>query len=376
MTRRERLMATLTGRPVDRPAVNFYEISGCEDMNNPDPFNIYSDPSWRPLIELARDCSDRIAMCTVHRRNAPPDPMWENSTQEVRMENGSRVVTTTIRAGKRTLTQRTREDPDVNTVWTLEHFIKDPDDLRALLEIPEAPVGGEADISDALKREVELGDSGIVMPGFGDPLCSIAWLFDMAELTVAAATEQALFRRLLDRAARQTYAWVETAAKAFPGRLWRICGPEYASPPYMRPDLFREYVTPHLKQMVKSIHAYGGFARIHSHGRLRDILDDIAATGCMGLDPIEPPPQGDVELSYVRERYGKQMVLFGNLEIADIENLPTPQFEQKVRQAIKEGTAGEGRGFVLMPSSCPYGRKLTSLSMRNYERMIEIVETA
>ena len=42
-----------------------------------------------------------------------------------------------------------------------------------------------------------------------------------------------------------------------------------------------------------------------------------SALGADALDPIEPPPQGDVELSYVRQRYGGQLVLFGNLEIAD-----------------------------------------------------------
>ena len=103
------------------------------------------------------------------------------------------------------------------------------------------------------------------------------------------------------------------------------------------------------------------------------ILDDIASTGCTGLDPIEPPPQGDVQLAFVRERVGQQMVLFGNLEACDIENLPTSEFEQKIRIALEQGTAGMGRGFVLMPSACPYGRRLSSLAMRNYEKMIEMV---
>jgi uroporphyrinogen-III decarboxylase len=133
-------------------------------------------------------------------------------------------------------------------------------------------------------------------------------------------------------------------------------------------------VTAYVKPIVDIIHRYGGFARIHSHGRLHDILDEICATGCDGLDPIEPPPQGDVELSYVRERYGRQLVLFGNLEISDIENLPTPGFERKVWQALREGTAGQGRGFVLMPSSCPYGRKLAALTMANYETIARCVE--
>ena len=71
------------------------------------------------------------------------------------------------------------------------------------------------------------------------------------------------------------------------------------------------------------------------------------------LDPIEPPAQGDVELSYVRQKYGKQMVLFGNLESTDLENLPTNQFAQNIETALEQGTAGQGRGFVLTPSSCP-----------------------
>jgi uroporphyrinogen-III decarboxylase len=196
----------------------------------------------------------------------------------------------------------------------------------------------------------------------------------MATYTVVAMTEPRLFHRLLERYAAILWPQTEAVAQALPGRLWRICGPEYASPPYLPPRLFREYVVRYDTPMVQAIQQHGGFARIHSHGRLRAILDDIAATGCVGLDPIEPPPQGDVELAYVRERYGRQMVLFGNLEASDIENLPTDAFEGKVCRALREGTAGDGRGFVLMPSACPYGRVLSSLALANYRKMVEVVE--
>ncbi len=63
MSRRERLMATLCGEPVDRPAVNFYEIGGFkDDPSYPDEFNIYNDPSWKPLLELAEQQTDLIRM--------------------------------------------------------------------------------------------------------------------------------------------------------------------------------------------------------------------------------------------------------------------------------------------------------------------------
>ena len=51
MNRRERLMATLRGEPVDRPAVSFYELNGLDqNPDDPDPFNIFSDLSWAPLL--------------------------------------------------------------------------------------------------------------------------------------------------------------------------------------------------------------------------------------------------------------------------------------------------------------------------------------
>jgi hypothetical protein len=81
-----------------------------------------------------------------------------------------------------------------------------------------------------------------------------------------------------------------------------------------------------------------------------------------------------VALREVRQRHGRQLVLFGNLEIADIEMLPTAQFSELVKRALDEGTAGEGRGFVLLPSASPYGRNLSRVTLHNYEAMVRLVE--
>ena len=90
------------------------------------------------------------------------------------------------------------------------------------------------------------------------------------------------------------------------------------------------------------------------------------------IDPIEPPPQGDVELSYVRRRYGKDLVLFGNIEFSDIENTEPAEFEKLVEKTLIEGTEGEGKGFVLMPSSAPICRKITPQVLANYETMLRL----
>ena len=369
-------MASIRGEPVDRPPVCFYEINGLtQDPTDADPFNVFSDPSWRPLLDLAREKTDRIVGHGVPFINTEPDPLEELSTlEEWYDDKGSLHTCRTIRAGSRTLTVRTRRDTDVHTVWTTEHLLKDTDDLRAWLELPQAEFSGEPDTKGVLADEEALGETGIVLIDTADPLCCVAPLFEMGEYTIIGLTENALMHRALEKIARTLFPRVEAIAKALPGRLWRICGPEYASPPYLPPNLFEEYVTRYVTPMVKAIKRHGGYPRVHSHGRLKDILDHIVATGCDGLDPIEPPPQGDVELSYVRRKYGKQLTLFGNLEVSDIESMPTKKFAQKVQIALREGTEGKGRGLVLMPSACPCGRKLADRTMRNYEKIIELVE--
>jgi hypothetical protein len=376
MKRRERLLATLRGDAVDRSAVSFYEINGLdEDPANNDPYNIYTHPSWHSLLELAREKTDRMVMRGIYSSSIIGNPLERLFKTNSVVSNGSCYTTRYLLTPNRTLTTRTRRDPDVNTIWTEEHLFKTVDDINAFLALSLPDSSGDLDIQPVLEAETALEDTGIVMIDTPDPLCLAASLFNMAEYTVIAMTEKPLFQQLLERFAFVLIPAVKAVSVALPGRLWRIYGPEYASPPYLPPSLFRDYVCRYVKPMIETIQQSGGYARVHCHGNLRLILDDIAAMGPDGLDPIEPPPQGDVELSYVRERCGKEVVLFGNLEMSDIENMPTARFEENIKRAIEQGTAGEGRGFVLMPSACPYGRRLSTRVIKNYEKMIEIIET-
>lgn len=373
-------MATLRGEPVDRPPVSFYEIGGFKiDPSDPDPYNIYNSPAWQPLLELAEQQTDLIRMMSpVRARSIDPTgsatgAAWHEYFREETLDNGeTRVTRTELTVAGRTMTQVTRRERRINTVWTVEHLLKDADDLEAYLTIPDGVFAERIDVSPLEAEEAALGERGIVMVDTEDPLCAAAALFSMEDYSVLAFTEPELFHRLLAKMARRIHPRTAEVSRLFPGRLWRIYGPEYASEPYLPPRLFDEYVVRYVAPMIRAIQAHGGYARVHCHGRLKNILDLIAGMGADGLDPIEPPPQGDLELREVRQRHGRQLVLFGNLEIADIEMLPTPRFAAKVRRALAEGTAGAGRGFVLLPSASPYGRDVTPLTLRNYQTMVRL----
>ncbi len=385
MTSCERLMATLRGEAVDRPAVNFYEIGGFQiNPSDPDEFNVYNDPSWQPLLQLAEEQTDLIRMRSSVRPRSHEAAMSSDKASanyrnkffktEKYIEDGCRFKRVTLKIGGRTMTSLTRRCPEIDTVWTIEHLLKNTDDLKAYLELPDEVFTEQVNIDDLFEEEEKLGDRGIVMVDTEDPICNAASLFSMEDFTVVAMTEQRLFHSLLEKLSLHIYKRTEKTAKEFSDHLWRIYGPEYATEPYLPPHLFKEYVVRYTGPMVETIQKYGGFARIHCHGRIRAVLDYIVEMGAASIDPIEPPPHGDAELEYVRHKYGEKLVLFGNLEVADIENMEPSEFEKVVEKTLEDGTSGKGKGFVLMPSSAPNGRKITLRMMTNYETMVRLTK--
>ena len=195
MTRRERLMATLRGEPVDRPAVNFYEIGGFDvDPADPNEFNVYNDPSWQPLLELTEEQTDLIRMRSpVKSRCHEVDAggaRGEFFTTEEYVEDGCSLRRTTLTIAGRTMTSLTRRSPDVDTVWTIEHLLKNTDDLEAYLELPDEVFAEEIDVTNLIEEDRKLADRGIVMVDTEDPICAAASLFSMEDYTVVALSEQ------------------------------------------------------------------------------------------------------------------------------------------------------------------------------------------
>ncbi len=374
MTRKERLWASLKGEKVDRTPVSFYEINGYdENPEDKDPFNIYTDASWKEMIDMTREKTDRIVMKSVNflDANDPIDKLTQTKTYYD--ENGNLHTITEINAKGRILRQHSRRDLDINTVWTMEHFIKDEEDLIAYLNLPHEVNIGKADITNYIQAEESITDTGIVLVDTGDALLSAATLFSMEEFTVTALTRPDLFTELLDIFQQKLLARTKITSQLLPNRLWRIYGPEYATPPYLPPHLYMDYVVEYDKDLIKIIKDNGGVARIHQHGNSKAVLQMTLQTGCDGIDPVEPSPQGDITLKEARKICGDNFVLFGNLEINDIELCTADEIEEKVKIALSEGPDSNGSSFVLMPSASPYGRYLSPKTVDNYKRILEIV---
>ncbi len=322
------------------------------------------EPSYARLMQAIRERTDCIYMLEPEWKSLPV-PGMEIAT---RREGKSLFTRTTYRTSKGDLTCLHRQDDDLHTRWTLEHILKYVEDIDRYLAIPYEPP--ELDMSHFLAERKALANNGLMMISVDDPICVVAELFEMGEFLVYAVSNEKRITYLLDVIhERQMDRLRRILQYDVSDVIFRICGPEYATPPYLSPEHFRKYVTRYLEEICGAIKDAGGFARVHSHGRIARILDQIVAAGAQGLDPIEPPPDGDIELGEVKKLYGERLCLFGNIELKELEHSSRERIEGLVRKALDE--AKEGGGFVLMPTAAPINVPLSKKTEENYLQYIE-----
>jgi uroporphyrinogen-III decarboxylase len=263
--------------------------------------------------------------------------------------------------------QTTKVADNVYTTWQTEHWCKSVEDVDRALSVPYEPV--EYDASDYVRIEDEVGDNGIIMASLADPLWLAADLMEFGEYTVWAMTETEHFARTVSAMHERNMENLRRMLEVNVVDLYRICGPEYATAPYLPPEFFEQFVVPYVAEMVHFIHRKGAKTRFHCHGRIGGVLDMIVETGADSIDPCEGPPDGDVALSEVKERVERTMCIFGNIQLKLLEGGTEKEVEQEVRACMN--AAKDGGGYVIMPTAAPINTPLAKKTEANYLQFIE-----
>jgi hypothetical protein len=362
MTSTERLLAVLRGDIPDRVPISTYELVGWRR----DSFE-NQQPSYRGLMAFIRERTDCLYMVYVPIPNARGGE-WDKTTEE--WDDGEHHFRReVVHAPGRDLVTVSSKTDDVNTRWTREHPLKDLDDLAAWLALPREP--GEPDFTVLERAWADLDRTrGLPLISFSDPLCEVCGSFEFGTFTVLAITETETIQRALDAVHMRR---LEMLRRLLNGPVehvvFRLVGAEYASPPYLPPELFRRFVTGYNTEYTRMIQEAGGFARLHCHGRIGRLLDQIREMGVDGIDPVEPPPDGDVDVAGVKAAIGDRVCLMGGIELKHLEAASEAFIEQLVRDTMAQGKPG-GR-FVIMPTAAPINIPLSPQTEANYRRFIE-----
>jgi uroporphyrinogen-III decarboxylase len=370
-TSRRRLRTALAGGIADRVPINTYELAG---RNSLDWYN--QQPSYRGLMDYLRAHTDCIT-------NWNPRTATDCYTCEDRFlcsDYPVEIESRTETAGQFQRTTRICHTPggdlrsvsqtavDVYTTWQVEHWCKNTADVDKALSVPYEPA--RYDASDLPRVQTELGEQGLVMASVGDPAYLAAELMSFQEYMMWAFEETDHFARTVAVIAGRVMENLRRQLDCCVLDLYRIVGPEYFTPPYLPPAMFRRFVVPHVTEMTRIIHARGGKVRLHCHGKMAQVLDMILETGCDGIDPCEPPPDGDIELDEVKRRcQARGVSVWGNIELKLLEQAAPGQVRAEVHKITDQAKAGGG--FVLMPTAAPISLELSPRTEANYKALID-----
>ena len=111
---------------------------------------------------------------------------------------------------------------------------------------------------------------------------------------------------------------------------------------------YREFVLPCEARVISAFKARCPGTPVYTHtcGALGDRLELLAETGTDGIDTLDPPPLGDVDLADAKTRVGGRLFLKGNVDPVGTVLLGTPESVlADARRRVE--IAAPGGGYVL-----------------------------
>lgn len=379
ITSRDRLLAALRHQPLDRVPISCYSLVGW-DLDA----WYYQQPSYKRLLKLVRESTDCFFLNSLPQLSFgnPADAVigsadeMESEIYSVKKwrEGESEFTRKTIHTPTGDLTSLYRQDDSVFTVWALEYPFKSIDDIDKFLSVDWVPTN--MDMTKFLNSQKKLGSNGLLMPTLSDPICIAEELFEMSNFMINAIMEPARIKSFLDAIHEMNMTYLKNIFEEgkkvgvnWSEVVFRICGPEYATPPYFSPDAFASFVTPYLIDMSDLIHQYNGWVRVHSHGKIGQVLSEIMKCNPDAIDPLEASPDGDIELHQVKKLIGNRCCLCGNLQMKLLEIGEPSDVRKAVIQCMND--AKSGGGFIIMPTDAPIGVHLPPQVEENYRIFIE-----
>jgi len=335
MTSHERLMAAYRNEVPDRVPVRVWAV---DDLTQP------MHPSYAKVIDVARETTDLVGGWGLPGGPSPIETTREE--RESKIEGYFESVTTThTPAGP--VTRIDAFNREGKPGYCMKHQIDSVEDARRVMSIPFVPPTG--DVSGFAERVAQMGDRGVVMSGVSHPMYAVQNQLGPETYAFWSIEERDLLHEMTQMYLEQTMVTLRYMLERGVGPLFAYVGPEVCIPPSQSVKDFEELTVAYDRQWTDLIHEHGGIVWCHSHGSMNAVLEQFIDAGNDVLQPLEPPPWGDIELADIKRRVSGRMALEGNIEKHELYVSTPDEIRERVRQSILD--AGEGGGFVLCPSA-------------------------
>lgn len=175
-------------------------------------------------------------------------------------------------------------------------------------------------------------------------LDSVIACFGIEETMIALLTEPESVEPYLEYFAEASAAWAEAQIRRGADAV-KISAP-FAGGGFISREHYERFVLPYEKAIGASVRRAGGYSYIHTCGAIGDRLDLMMKTEVHGLECLDPPPLGNVDIQAAKDLLKGKLFIKGNV---DSVNTLLEKDLQGVRQDVERVLAigSQGGGFIL-----------------------------
>jgi hypothetical protein len=239
-----------------------------------------------------------------------------------------------------------------------KHVIDDIGVVDDLVSLDFVPPGQNADFKERVASypklvESHTGSNEFCMMIVNDPLSFLCANSSPEDVSIWTITDRPAIRAFLDETLKRALLYLEyMLERADLPAVFLMGGAEFAIPPLMSPRDFDEFVLAYDKEMIRLIHKFNKKVIVHCHGKIGNFISSFIEMGADGVHPLEPVGStGDCEIRKIKEKYGRDICLVGNIQYEDFAEITPQEMDRNVRLLME--TAKDGGGFILSPG-CPF----------------------
>ena len=229
-------------------------------------------------------------------------------------------------------------------VWGTYHipWLPDKADAGPLTEVPEYFYRTIDKVRELTNGEVSV--HGEVFSPFTHFMELVGYESALTNLLMDPAKAHAI----LDRLTTASITWAVGQARRGVDAV--LISSAFAGGPLLSPGMYREFVLPYEARVVEATKREGVRVYTHTCGAIGDRLELMVATGTDGIDTLDPPPLGNVELAEAKARFGDQVFLKGNMN--SVELLQAKTADEVLAYATDRIVDGSTGGGYILSTAC------------------------
>lgn len=365
MTSKERIIKAFKCQSVDRVPIF---TSMLDEWVEDNPRSKHR--SYERLLAYARENADAYYFAGP---TSPDEKIFFTATDKIEVKkkkyriNEGEVTETIVETPRGSIKEKTFKPDNLLTTWKEDSFIKSKEDLEAVLSIPYKPP--TLDFNPVIKEIKRLGGRGCLHYCIITPMAMASNLFSYPYFMETIIEKPSQIQKLVEYFYIPLGDRIKDVLKSRLIPVIYFAGDEYVAPPHMNPLWFKKIGMPYEKELVEMVHAAGAIAHVHCHGRVKDILPMYIEMEMDAIDPVEPPPDGDMEITEAKVLLKDKMCIIGNIEYRLLEFLSRQEIDSLVKEVMEIGK--KDYGFILMPTARPDNVPLTTKQEENFIQFIE-----